>query len=113
MSYDLTIAAYREPGAETIEAWASEQGFEVVAATDGKSYSVQRPGEGDAGFVCEVWGPDPAEPEDFEEELAEACLSPRWMLQVSTPYSMPKANLALARSLARYLAERGEGAAFD
>lgn len=113
MSYDLTIAAFRELGAESIEAWASEQGFEVVAAADGKSYAVQRPGRGDAGYVCEVWGPDPAEPEDFEEELAEACLSPRWMLQVSTPYSLPKANIALARSLARHLAEQGEGAAFD
>lgn len=113
MSYDLTIAAYRELGTETIEAWASDQGFAVVAAADGKSYTVQRPGRGDSGFVGEVWGPDPAEPEDFEEELAEACLSPRWMLQVSTPYSTPKANRARARSLARHLAEQGEGAAFD
>jgi hypothetical protein len=63
MSYDLTIAAYRELGADTIEAWAREQGFEVVAATDGKSYVVQRHGRGDAGFVCEVFAPDPAEAE--------------------------------------------------
>lgn len=74
---------------------------------------VQRPGRGDSGNVAEVWGPDPAEPEDFEEVLAEACLSPRWMLQVSMPYSVPKANIAHGRSLARYLAEHSEGAAFD
>lgn len=113
MSYDLTIAAYQKPGAETVEAWASEQGLEVVAAPDGQSMTVRRIGRGDEVYVCEVWGPDPAEPEDFEEELAEACLSPRWMVQVSTPYSVPKANLALARSLACYLAEHSEGAAFD
>lgn len=113
MSYDVTIAAHQKPRAETVEAWASEQGLEVVAAEDGHSFTVQRPGKGDAGFVCEVWGPDPAESEDFEEELAAACLSPRWMLQVSTPYSVPKKNFALARSLSRYLAEHSEGAAFD
>ncbi len=113
MSYDLIVAAHREPRSETIEAWADEQGFDVVAAPDGRSFTIRRPGRGDADYVCEIWGPDPAEPEDFDEELAAACLSPKWMVQVSTPYSVPKANLALARSLARYVAEQSEGAAFD
>lgn len=54
MSYDLTIAAYRELGVESIEAWASEQSFELVAAADGKSHTVQRPGRGDVGYVCGV-----------------------------------------------------------
>jgi hypothetical protein len=34
------------------------------------------------------------------------------MLHLSTPYSVPKVNRARARSLARYLAEQSEGAAF-
>jgi hypothetical protein len=113
VSYDLTIAAHDWPGTETLENWARENNLEVVAATDGKSFTLQHPGRGDAGYVCEVWGPDPAEAEDFGEELAEACLAPRWMLQVSVPYSMPKANFARARSLARHLAQCTNGAAFD
>ncbi len=113
MSYDLIVAAHREPRSETIEAWANEQGFDLVAAPDGRSFTIRRPGGGEAGYVCEVWGPDPAAPEDFDEQLAAACLSPNWMLQVSAPYSMPKANLTLARALARYVAEQSEGAAYD
>lgn len=113
MSYDLTIAAHQKPTREAIEAWATEQGFEVVAAADGHSFTIRKAGRGDAGYICEVWGPDPAEPEDFDEELAAACLSPKWMLQVTTPYSMPKANFARARALARYIAEHSDGAAYD
>ena len=113
MSYDLTIAAHQKPTPEAIEAWASDQGFEAVAAPDGHSFTIQKVGRGEAGYICEVWGPDPAEPDDFDEGLAAACLSPNWMLQVSTPYSVPKANLAHARSLARYIAELTDGAAYD
>ncbi|HSD09649.1 MAG TPA: hypothetical protein VLF14_01595 [Candidatus Binatia bacterium] len=113
MSYDLTIAAHEKPEREMVEAWARENGLEVVAADDGRSFTLERPGKGEAGYVCEVWGPDPAEAEDFAEELAGACLLPSWMLQVSVPYSVPKANQALARSLARHLAQSTSGAAFD
>ena len=113
MSYDLTIAAHERPEVEALEHWAGENGLEVVPASDGKSFTLELPGKGDAGYVCEVWGPDPAEPEDFDEALAEACLAPRWMLQVSVPYSVPKKNISRARSLARHLAEHASGAAFD
>src|SRR5438034_656508 len=86
MSYDLTIAAHRKPTPDVIEAWASEQGFEVIAAADGHSFTIQQPGRRDTGYICEVWGPDPAEPEDFDEELAAACLSPNWIsLQPGRP----------------------------
>jgi hypothetical protein len=113
VSYDLTIAAHERPERDMLEAWAREKGLDVVAADDSQSFTLQRHGAGEAGYVCEVWGPDPAEPEDFAEELAEACLLPKWMLQVSVPYSLPKANQTLARSLARHLAESTAGAAFD
>jgi hypothetical protein len=113
VSYDLTIATHDWPGTEILDDWARENRLEVVTATDGKSFAFQQTGRGDAGYAFEVWGPDPAEPEDFVEELAEACLAPRWMLQVSVPYSVPKVNFARARSLARHIAASTNGAAFD
>ena len=113
MSYDLIIAAHQKLHSTTIKSWADEKGLEVVAAADGRSFTIQRPGREDANHVCELWGPDPAEPEDFDEELAAACLSPNWMLHVSTSYSMPKANFVLARSLASHVAKESEGAAYD
>lgn len=45
MSYDLTMAAHRTRKA--IEAWATEQGFAVVAAADGHSYDDREGGRGE------------------------------------------------------------------
>lgn len=108
MSYDLTIAAHRRPSAETVSAWAASEGLEAAAHDHGFAI-LQRSGE----RALEVSGPHPAEPEDFEEELAGACLAPRWMLQVSTPYSAPRIRRDQARALARHLAEDSAGAVFD
>jgi hypothetical protein len=112
VSYDLRIAAHERPAVSLIKAWAREQGLDV-AVTDGESLVVRQPDRGDAGYVCAVGGPYPAEPEDFDDELAEACLAPRWMLEVSVPYSLPKAHQAKARSLATHIAKNSAGAAFD
>ena len=113
MSYDLTIATSEEPSRQQIEAWAAEKGL-VVNMEDGASSLIieKSTGRGDR-FVCNVDGPHSAEPDDFADEVAAACLAPRWMMQVSVPYSSAKVNFSHARSLARFLAEQNQGAAYD
>ena len=113
MSYDLTVATSERVGHEAIEEWAKTHNFEVVAAVDGGSFTVRRRGKGDEGLICEVWGPDAAETDDFDELITQAMAAPRWHLSVSVPYSLPKGNQRLARDLASHLAQRGHGAALD
>jgi hypothetical protein len=112
VSYDLTIATHLKPAKEQIEAWAASKEFVVIAeATD--SLTVEKASGKGERFVCQVDGPHAAEPDDFDDELAAACLAPRWMMQISVPYSVPKVNIRHARSLARVLAGQNQGAAFD
>ncbi|MDH4178334.1 MAG: hypothetical protein OEW31_02875 [Thermoleophilia bacterium] len=112
MSYDLLVATHDRVDRSAIERWAADSGLRVFD-DDGRSLALVRDARGQAEVVCEIWGPEPAEAEDFDERLASACLAPRWLLQVSVPYPAAKARLATARSLARFLAEEGGGAAFD
>lgn len=112
MSYDLEIAAHGRPTREQIEGWAGEQGL-IVEENGTDSFSVSRRTRRGDGFLFDVDGPFAAEPEDFDEAVAAACLAPRWMLTVSVPYSRPKRAFSLARALARRLAEANAGAAFD
>ncbi|SNT60304.1 hypothetical protein SAMN05421812_11262 [Asanoa hainanensis] len=106
MSYDITIAAHRALTVELVESWAAARSWVVTREPD---HLVLESGRAQ----LEVWGPDPAEADDFEEALAAACLAPRWMVQVSTAATAPKAAIAQLRSLARHLAEQTDGAAFD
>jgi hypothetical protein len=112
MSYDLTVATHEQPDRKALDAWAAEKGFVVVDAGVDSLVIEKSSGRGDR-FVCEVNGPHAAEADDFADELAAACLAPHWMIQISVPYSTPKANISHARSLARWLAEQNAGAAFD
>lgn len=91
MSYDLEVAAPGEPGRAQIEELAAARRLEALT----------------------VDGPHPAEPEDFAEAVAAACLAPRWLVTLSIPYASPKRAIAQARALARELAELYDGAAFD
>ncbi|GIF70052.1 hypothetical protein Ais01nite_80870 [Asanoa ishikariensis] len=108
MSYDITIAAHRALTVDLVEAWAAERSCSVRREPD---HLVVVPPSGKAPI--EVWGPDPAEADDFEEALAAACLAPRWMVEVTTTATAPKATIAMLRNLARHLAEHTDGAAFD
>lgn len=113
MSYDIEIAAHREPTLARIQQWAAENGLSVVEEASPRSLVIERVGKRDNDHVCTLNGPHAAQPDDFTEELAAACLAPRWWLQVSVPYSVAKVNFKRARSLARYLAEHNDSAAFD
>ncbi len=112
MSYDLEIATHGKPTREQVETWADTEGL-AVSAADADCLTIEKPTKRGDEFVCTLDGPHSAEPEDFAEELAAACLAPRWMLSVSVPFSSPKTHFAKARSLARYLAAQNDGAAFD
>jgi hypothetical protein len=105
LSYDLEIGTHREPTREQVEAWAAEKALTVDAdgllVSDGSRH------------LFSLDGPVAAEPDDFAEPLAAACLAPRWMVTVNVPYSGPKRAISLARALARQLAEANEGAAYD
>jgi hypothetical protein len=112
VSYDLEIGSHSRPTIAQVEAWATGHGLVVKPESDTALVVEKESGAGDR-FVLDLDGPHAAEADDFAEELAAACLAPRWMVGVSVPYSMPKRNIALARSLARHLAEVNDGAAFD
>jgi hypothetical protein len=111
MSYDLEIGTHSKPTAAHVEEWAAREGL-TVRSESGEALVVEGSPRGD-GFVLTVDGPHRAQVDDFHDELAAACLAPRWMLGVSVPYSAPKQHFALARALARHLAEVNDGAAFD
>jgi hypothetical protein len=113
MSYDLEIGTHRQPHRAQVEAWAAEQGLGVDGSAEPGALTIERAGKRGHDHVCTVDGPYPAEPEDFAEEIAAACLAPKWMVQISVPYSSPQVNFSRARSLARHIAEQNEGAAFD
>lgn len=93
-----------------VQAWCREHGL-ALEASEGSwvVVSAREPGVP----VVDVSPPDAAEPEDFDEELAEAVVDPRWIMEISVPMSARSETSKLARSLARHLAERSEGAAFD
>jgi hypothetical protein len=103
MSYDVEIGTHREPSPAQVKAWAAGQGLAVEPNGD----------ELLIGEMISFAGPYAAEPEDFAEEIAAACLAPRWMTTVAVSYAEPKRAITLVRSLARHLAEINEGAAFD
>ncbi|HWK27785.1 MAG TPA: hypothetical protein VNS09_14575 [Solirubrobacter sp.] len=108
MSYDLEIGSHERPARELIERWASEH--DLLVDDD---LMISRPAARGDGHLFSVNGPVPAEPDDFAEDLAAACLAPRWMLTIEVPRPGPKRAIALARSLARTLAQETHGAAFD
>lgn len=112
MSYDLEIGAHAKPSYEQVEAWAADQDLVVERVDDGSAVISRRSTRTD-GYLFSVDGPFSAEPDDFAEEVAAACLAPRWMITVAVPYSVPKRAITLGRSLSRYLAEANDGAAFD
>jgi hypothetical protein len=111
MSYDLEIGVHAKPTRDQIEAWAGQQDLTISSDGDGLVVST-RSTRGD-GYLFSIDGPFAAEADDFAEELAGACLAPRWMMTVAVPYSVPKRAITLGRALARHLAETNDGAAFD
>lgn len=113
MSYDLEIGAHAKPTYEQVEVWAAENDLTVERGDEDGSAVISRPSSRADGYLFSVDGPFAAEPDDFAEEVAAACLAPRWMMTVAVPYSVPKRAIALGRSLARHLAETNEGAAYD
>jgi hypothetical protein len=113
MSYDLEIGTHTKPTADQVEAWAAERDLVVSHEGDGDALVVSRRSSRGDGYLFSVDGPFAAETEDFTEEVAAACLAPRWMVTVAVPYSVPKRAIKLSRSLARNLAELNDGAAFD
>ncbi|GIF47360.1 hypothetical protein DFJ67_6823 [Asanoa ferruginea] len=108
MSYDVTIAAHRAMRTDLVEAWAGERSLALAKEPDHLVL-----GSPSSGEFIEVWGPDPAEADDFDEMLAAACLAPRWMVQLSTTAGATKATITLLRTLARHIAEQTDGAAMD
>jgi hypothetical protein len=112
MSYDLEIGSHTKPTGEQIEAWAAERDLDV-SRDEADSVVVSRRSQRGDGYLFSVDGPFAAEAEDFAEEVAGACLAPRWMMTLTVPYSVPKKAIELGRSLARHLAETNTGAAFD
>lgn len=115
MSYDIEIGTHEEPSLAQVTGWAAEKDLDVERAISGQSLdlAITDPARVRSPLVIEVGGPLAAETEDFSDQIAAACLAPRWMVTVHVSYSMPKEAITLARSLARELAERNAGAAFD
>lgn len=111
MSYDLEIGTHREPTRAQVEAWVAER--ELTVEADEGGFSVARALKRGDGHLFRVDGPTAAEAGDFDEAVAAACLAPRWMTRIEVPYGTPKTATALARALAKRLAEANEGAAFD
>ena len=107
MSYDLRVASHSEPTAELLERIVRDRGAVVEA---GEPHIVRR---GDRGVSIEVWAPVRCEVEDLDDELAAAVLAPRWLTEITLPYAAAKADVNLARTLARRLAEACDGAALD
>jgi hypothetical protein len=106
MSYDLEIGTHRQPTREQVEAWVAEQNLRVGA--DDGGFVVSRVAKRGDGHLFRLDGPVAAEVDDFAEDLAAACLAPRWMVTVNVPCSSPS-----SRGHSRQLAEANDGAAFD
>jgi hypothetical protein len=111
MSYDLEIGTHRQPTRDQVEAWVAER--ELTVEADDGGFNVGRVLKRGDGHLFRVDGPAAAEAEDFDHAVATACLAPRWMTRIEVPYGTPKTATALARALAKRLAEGNEGAAFD
>lgn len=107
MSYDLRVATAARPSDELIGDLTAGLVVEGSLA-DGQLAVYRRPG----GPPIVVDGPVGVELDDLDDELAGAVLAPRWLLEVSVPEGA-SADLTLARKLARQLAERFDGGAFD
>jgi hypothetical protein len=113
MSYDLEIACHDRPSLEQVETWAAERGLLVEVDRDEGGAEVLAPGRRDTKHLFQLYGPMQAEPDDLNEQLAAACLAPRWLVTMSIPHSSSKRAVDEARKLARRLAELNGGAAFD
>jgi hypothetical protein len=107
MSCDLRIATHSRPEVRHVEELAHERG----ATVEGDDPLVVQRGK--SKFTIEVWGAVGCEVDDLDDELATAVLAPRWLTEISVAYGAPKADVTLARALARGLAEACDGAAFD
>lgn len=112
MSYDFDVATHLRPSPEAVEAWVAERG--VVA--DGRLAPdevmwVQRRVRGGQSVGFSVEGPLRVALGDLNDPLRGAVLAPRWLVQLNV--SGDDKDIALGRSLARYLAEEFEGAVLD
>jgi hypothetical protein len=107
MSYDLRVATHTQPDAGLIEDIARERG----ASIEGDDPLVVRRAR--SGFTIDVGRAVRCEIDDLDDELATAVLAPRWLTEISLAYDAPKADVTLARALARGLAEACDGAALD
>jgi hypothetical protein len=107
MSYDLRVATHSQPDAGLIEDLARDRGAGVEGSDP---LIVRRSG---SGFTIDVSGAVRCEVEDLDDELAAAVLAARWLTEISLAYDAPKADMTLARTLARGLAQACDGAALD
>ena len=107
MSYDLRVATHSRPEPRQVEELAHERGASVESDDP---LLVRR---GNSRFEVEVWRAVKCEIDDLDDELAAAVLAPRWLTEISIPHGAPRADVSLARTIARGLAEACDGAALD
>lgn len=112
MSYGLEVATHLRPNGAAVDAWVAER----QASVEGRLASdevmwVRRPIRGGQSVGFSVEGRFKVDLGDLNDPLRSAVLAPRWLVQLHV--SGDEKDIALGRSLARYLAREFEGAVLD
>src|SRR4051812_34099696 len=106
MSYDLEVAIHDEPGDAMAAEFARDRSVAMRGSLDRDRFvHMTRLTKRGTSVGFTVDGPLRVEPEDLSQELVDAVIAPRWILQISVPAAGSGPDLALARTFARHVAK--------
>ena len=108
MSRDLIIVVHDRPADGAVAEFLSKH---RRYALDGDTVERSARGRKEAAFIVD--SPCRVELEDLPEALAATVLDPRYQIEINVPFTATRADQKLARRLAKHLAERFRGAAYD
>lgn len=116
MSWDLLVATHDRPSAMVVDEllhaqdrYAAQGRLQAPAA----NVLVTRMSRAGTAPAFTLDGPHQVDVEDLPELLAGAILSPRYLVEMSSPAAATSADRTLAKKIAKRLAENLRGAVYD
>jgi hypothetical protein len=116
VSWDLLVATHDRPMTEAVDDFlraGGKYGWQGSLDDPSSNVLVRRSGSDGEQAAFTIDGPHVVEIEDLPDALAGGVLSPRFLVEISAPAAATAADRAVARGLAKQLAERFHGAVYD